>query len=106
MTGSLVKINDDTIGEAYVMHIMLQPGVTRTDKVLKSISKRLVSKFPHELLDKLYIRIRSFEEGFPVAPSGKRDVHPLIDEGYTPKCESVTNLLYVYSDRKGKVLKK
>lgn len=106
MTGSLVKINDDIIGEAYVMHVMFQPGVSDMKKVLKGISKRLASKFPQELLDKLYIRVRSFEEGFPVAPSGKRDVHPLINEGYTSKCESVTNLLYVYFDRKGKVLKK
>lgn len=97
MTGSLVKINDEIIGEAYVMHIMFQPGINGTDKVLKGISKRLASKFPQQLLDKLYIRVRSFEEGFPVAPSGKRDVHPLINEGYSSKCESVTNLLYVYA---------
>ena len=105
MSGSLVKINDEYIGEAYVMHIILQPGVNK-DKALASLSKRLEAKFSLALLDKLYIRIRSIEERFPVAPSGKRDVHPLIEEGYTSKCLSVKNLLYVYSNEKGKVLKK
>lgn len=105
MTGSLVKINDEYIGEAYVMHIILQPGANK-DRALASLSKRLETKFSPSLLDKLYIRIRSIEEGFPVAPSGKRDVHPLIEEGYTSKCLSVKNLLYVYSNEKGKVLKK
>ncbi len=105
MTGSLVKINDEYIGEAYVMHIILQPGANK-DRALASLSKRLEAKFSPSLLDKLYIRIRSIEEGFPVAPSGKRDVHPLIEEGYTSKCLSVKNLLYVYSNEKGKVLKK
>lgn len=105
MTGSLVKINDEYIGEAYVMHIILQPGANK-DRALASLSKRLEAKFSTSLLDKLYIRIRSIEEGFPVAPSGKRDVHPLIEEGYTSKCLSVKNLLYVYSNEKGKVLKK
>lgn len=105
MTGSLVKVNDEYIGEAYVMHIMLQPGANK-DKALASLSKRLKAKFSPALLDKLYVRIRSIEEGFPVAPSGKRDVNPLIEEGYTSKCLSVKNLLYVYSNGKGKVLKK
>lgn len=75
MTGSLVKISDEYIGEAYVMHIILQPEANK-EKTLASLSKRLKSKFSPALLDKLYVRVRSIEEGFPVAPSGKRDTHP------------------------------
>ena len=105
MTGSLVKINDEYIGEAYVMHIILQPEANK-EKALASLSKRLKSKFSPELLDKLYVRVRSIEEGFPVAPSGKRDIHPLIEEGYSSKCLSVKNLLYVNTKGKDKVLKK
>ena len=41
---------------------------------------------------------------FAVAPSGKRDNIQLSMEGYSEKCVSVTNLLYVNSKRKGKVL--
>ena len=105
MTGSFVKINDEYIGEAYVMHIILQPEANK-EKALASLSKRLKSKFSPELLDKLYVRVRSIEEGFPVAPSGKRDIHPLIEEGYSSKCLSVKNLLYVNTKGKDKVLKK
>lgn len=105
MTGSLVKISDEYIGEAYVMHIILQPEANK-EKALASLSKRLKSKFSPELLDKLYVRVRSIEEGFPVAPSGKRDIHPLIEEGYSSKCLSVKNLLYVNTKGKDKVLKK
>lgn len=105
MTGSFVKISDEYIGDVYVMHIILQPGANK-DKALASLSKRLKSKFSDALLDKLYVRVRSMEEGFPVAPSGKRDIHPLIEEGYTSKCISVKNLLYINEKGKGKVLKK
>ena len=104
MSGSIVKINDEIIGEAYVMHIVLQPGVKNKDKVLNGIARRLNSAFSKEVLDRLYIRIRSNEEAFPITPSGKRDNIQLSMEGYSEKCVSVTNLLYVNSKRKGKVL--
>ena len=104
MSGSIVKINDEIIGEAYVMHIVLQPGVKNKDKVLNGIARRLNSVFSKEVLDRLYIRIRSNEEAFPITPSGKRDNIQLSMEGYTEKCVSVTNLLYVNSKRKGNVL--
>ena len=104
MSGSIVKINDEIIGEAYVMHIVLQPGVKNKDKVLNGIARRLNSAFSKEVLDRLYIRIRSNEEAFPITPSGKRDTIQLSMEGYSEKCLSVTNLLYVNNKRKGKVL--
>ena len=73
-------------------------------KVLNGIARRLNSAFSKEVLDRLYIRIRSNEEAFPITPSGKRDNIQLSMEGYSEKCVSVTNLLYVNSKRKGKVL--
>ncbi len=36
---------------------------------------------PKELFDTVYVRFRDNRESFPIAPSGKRDIRALIEEG-------------------------
>lgn len=103
MSCSLVKVSngDDTY---YVCHLEFQPN-TKTSKnsILDSCAKRLVNKIPGDIIDKLYFRVRSFEESFPAAPSGKRDTGSLVNEGITDKCEKVN----IYLEEKNqKTLKK
>ena len=110
LCGSLVKVNDELVGESLMMHIMLQPDKKKAkeDIILDTIA-RLKSEFPREVLDKIYIRVRRPDEMFAVAPSGKRDNNALVSEGYTDNCVSVCYLMELYRDRfnkgkKGKVL--
>lgn len=110
LCGSLVKVNDELVGESLMMHIMLQPDKKKAkeDIILDTIA-RLKREFPREVLDKIYIRVRRPDEIFAVAPSGKRDNNALVSEGYTDNCVSVCYLMELYRDRfnkgkKGKVL--
>lgn len=93
MSCSLVRIsnNDDAY---YVCHLEFQPN-TQISKcnILDSCAKRLANEIPKDIIDKLYFRVRSFEESFPAAPSGKRDTGALISEGITDKCEKVNMYL-------------
>ena len=63
------------------------------EKILKSCAERLQNKIPDEVLDQLFFRVRSFEESFPAAPSGKRDTKKLIAEGITDQCIPCRELL-------------
>lgn len=80
------------VGSEYVAHIELQPtSDTKISKILEECSKRLCKSIPYEVLNKLYFRIRSYEESFVLAPSGKRDFNALMSEGITDKCIPCNN---------------
>lgn len=89
MSCSLVKVDDK-----YICHIEMQPKVKKgKEAILLSCIKRLEKQFPEELLNNLYFRVRTFNESFSVAPSGKRDTEILQQEGITSMCISCNQLL-------------
>lgn len=98
LTANVVEIDDEVIGKNWVIHVEFSP-LSRKSKheILKSLVFRLAKFYPESVLEKLYIRVHSFGEGFAVAPSGKRDLNALRNEGYTDKCMSVINLYNNYS---------
>lgn len=82
MSAVIVKVN-----ERYVCHIEKQPGCKlNNDTVLRAIAERLKKTFDYSVLKLFYLRIRTFEESYPLAPSGKRDIAKLTDEGIDKKC--------------------
>ncbi len=82
MSTTAVRVNDDKMGESIVIHVEFSPVmISGFAKALDSINARLKKEFPKELLDKMYIRVHSNVESFPIAPSGKRNRGALIDEG-------------------------
>jgi len=77
----LVQI-DTNDGRKYVCHIEKQPNSKISDKELtEKIQKQLELKINKEILENLYFRFHSFEEGFPVAGTGKTDLRALVSEG-------------------------
>ena len=64
--------------------------------IVENCQNRLTCALPKDVIDRLYLRIRSNKESFPLAPSGKRNYQELISEGITDKCikvESVKKLI-------------
>lgn len=103
MSCSLIKVvENDT--DYYVCHIEFQPNAKLPkEKILESIIMRLNNILPQDILDILYLRVRCFEESFPLAPSGKRNTPALIEEGITEKCIGVSK--YVNKHVNSKVRK-
>ena len=65
-----------------VVHVEPQPTVVVSkEKFLHQIALSLKSVLPIELRNVLFIRYRDNVESFPIAPSGKRDISSLIQEG-------------------------
>lgn len=86
LSSCLVKV-----GDSYVCHIEKQPLVddSKLDTIIEKCINRLTNGLPKEITERLYIRVRSNLESFPVAPSGKRDYQALINEGINEKCIKV-----------------
>ena len=90
MSCSIIKMENDT----YVCHIEKQPFSKKNIvDILSSCSARLKSELPSEIYEKIYFRVRSFEEGFPVAKSGKRDFKYLQNEDNDDKLIYIENAL-------------
>ena len=83
MSSTLVKVDD-----RYVCHIEMQPLISLSDanRALFNCIERLNSTLPEDIVNNLYIRVRSSKESFPLAPSGKRDIVSLVREGITDEC--------------------
>ena len=82
MSVAVIKKNDGT----YVCHIEKQPGTKKSiNQILKSCALRLERDLPTEIFVKLFFRVRSNEEGFPEAKSGKRDFKQLKVENNSDK---------------------
>ena len=75
-----VRVGD---GIDYVVHIEKQPNIRIDEqKLLESVVQRLDSiGIPEEIKDSLYFRVRTNEESFYVASSGKRSITALQKEG-------------------------
>ena len=75
------------VGEHYVAHIEFTPGFNRNQKVtLNKAQKRCVKAFGKDTTDRIYWRIRSTEESFPLTGCGKRSAKALIQEGIDRHC--------------------
>ncbi len=86
MSVAVIKMDDGT----YVCHLEKQPDSKKNIiEILKSCALRLERDLPSEIFERLYFRVRSFEEGFPVAKSGKRDFKYLKTEN------NIDKLIYV-----------
>lgn len=106
MSCSLVKVVENDV-YYYVCHIELQPNAKLSEeKVIESAIMRLNKILPQDILDILYLRVRSFEESFPLAPSGKRNTTALIEEGITEKCIDVSKYINRHTDNKVRKLTK
>lgn len=58
-----------------VLNIQFQPlAKANYEKILESIYKRLEKNFTLELIDKLYVRIISSRDSYPLTASGKRNI--------------------------------
>ena len=72
---------------AYVAHVEFMPGYNGDQKsVLKNAQKRCLKSFGREVTDRLYWRIRSNEEAFPLTGCGKRSAKALVQEGISRNC--------------------
>lgn len=101
----IIDVDDDIlssclvkVGDKYVCHIEKQPLISeeKLNEIVENCQNRLTCALPKDVIDRLYLRIRSNKEPFPLAPSGKRNYQELISEGITDKCikvESVKKLI-------------
>lgn len=88
----------------YVAHV--EPQFTKKvsiKKMLLSAEERCVARFGDVLKGNLYFRVRTFEEGFPMLFTTKRNVIALKEEGISEKCIIPSEY---YKSEQFKVLKK
>ncbi len=104
MSCTVIKMKNNT----YVCHIEKQPDSTRNiDDILYSCMMRLRDELPEEIFDRIYFRVRNYEEGFPQASSGKRDFEALRDENNIDKLIYIGNISKKEKEEeKGMTLKK
>ncbi len=82
MESYIVKLPDNEL----VCHIEKQPDSKKSDEQLvNEIRTRLSGKIDECILDNMFLRFRTFEEGFPVAGSGKTDLIVLANEDISNK---------------------
>lgn len=82
MSTTAVRVNDAKMGDVIIVHVEFSPVMINSSlRALDGINARLKKAFPKELVDKMYIRLHSNVESFPIASSGKRNRGALIDEG-------------------------
>lgn len=81
MSCTVVHIEGEK-GSYVVVHVEPQPAaIASKEDFLAQIALSLRPVLPEEMYDMLFIRYRDNVESFPIAPSGKRDIKALIDEG-------------------------
>ncbi len=78
-----------------VAHIELQPESKKSiDKVLGSIADRVYNECHPGVSDLLLLRVRDYNEGYPLTGCGKRNNLELEKEGITEKCIPLTSYLF------------
>lgn len=83
MSCTVVRMEGEK-GSYVVVHVEPQPtAIISKEDFLAQVALSLRSALPEELYDMLFIRYRNNVESFPIAPSGKRDIKALVDEGTT-----------------------
>lgn len=71
----------------YVAHIEFQPGRKQDFKLtLSKAEERCQKVFGDKIVKRMYWRMRSNEESFPLTGCGKRDAKALVREGLSSKC--------------------
>lgn len=92
MSCVVIKTKDND----YICHLEMQPDAKKSvEETLKSCAMRLKNEMPEEILDRIYFRIRSYDEGFPLAESGKRDSEALKNECNSEKLIHIGDILDV-----------
>lgn len=72
------------VGDHLVAHIEPMPDKKiNLDKLIYSISKRLLNKIPYEVFNKILFKLRDNFISYPLTGCGKRDNAALVDEGIT-----------------------
>lgn len=81
MSCTVVRMEGEK-GSYVVIHVEPQPtAIASKEDFLAQVALSLRPVLPEEMYDMLFIRYRDNVESFPIAPSGKRDIKALIDEG-------------------------
>lgn len=87
MSCTVVCVKNDV-----VVHVEPQPTVTITkEEFLRHVASSIKPILPKALHNTLFIRYRDNVESFPIAPSGKRDIQSLTNEGAT--CAAPYNVI-------------
>ena len=104
MSCEVVSFIDESGCVKYVAHVEPQfSKKVNIKKMLLSAEKRCIAKFGDNLKDNLYFRVRTFEEGFPILFTTKRNIIALKEEGISEQC--IIPSMY-YETENIKVLKK
>ena len=75
------------VGNAYVAHVELVPEARQEQKtILKKSLKRCKQAFGNAVAERMYWRVRSTEEAFPLTGCGKRSAKALVEEGISSHC--------------------
>lgn len=87
MSCEVITLDDGTEIPVYIAHVEPQFFTkVKLEKALLSAEERCRIRFGHELDDKLYFRVRTYEEGFPTLFTGKRNIIALKEEGLSSQC--------------------
>ena len=77
-------VNDDYV---FVAHIELQPDKRISDKqAIVNIEKRCQSLLGLPVSNKIYYRLHTFDEGYPLTGCGKRNNNKLFNESLNNRC--------------------
>ena len=80
--------------DEYICHFEMQPdSKKKKEETIESCARRIEKVVPEEVLNKMYIRYHSFDESFPIDPSGKRSITTLINTGVDDKCIALKDVL-------------
>lgn len=75
------------VEKQYVAHVEFMPHSNCNHTVvLQKAQKKCVQSFGMDVVDRIYWRIRSNEESFPLTGCGKRSAKALMQEGISSKC--------------------
>ena len=75
------------VDKSYVVHVEFMPSLQKDEKsVLKKAQQRCINSFGKAVVDRIYWRIRSNEEAFPLTGCGKRSAKALVQEGISNHC--------------------
>ena len=78
------------VDKSYVVHVEFMPGRGKNkDSVLKKAYNRCNKSFGQDVSSRIYWRIRSNDESFPLTGCGKRSAKKLIEEGIDSNCIEV-----------------
>lgn len=75
------------VDKSYVAHVEFMPGPEKDEKsVLRKAQQRCIKSFGKAVADRIYWRIRSNAESFPLTGCGKRSAKALVEEGISSNC--------------------